>query len=84
MFKIIKIVSKSTKNVFFWILKSQFQRERAEGRNSDRAGPKLYGVYLDFVQLLILFVLQLVKVKLSEPLPFVVDFSKEFLYSRSW
>ena len=64
------------------LLKLQFERKQAEFRNSDRA--RLYGhfAYLDFIQLLILFELELTKVKLSEPLPFVNDFSKESLYSE--
>ena len=84
MFKIFKIMSKSVKKTVFWILKPRFQRERAESRNSDREGPRLSGVYLHFVQLLILFELQLAKVKLSETLQFAVGFSKESLYSRYW
>jgi len=51
-------LSKSFKKCVFWTLKSQFERKRAERRNSDRAGPKLYGTGLDFVQLLILCEIQ--------------------------
>ena len=55
-------MSKCKKKVF-WTLKSQFERKRVESHNSDRAGLCGHYAYLDFVQLLLVFELELTKVK---------------------
>ena len=68
------------KKSVFLSLKFQFEYKRAESSNSDRAGLCGHYVYLDFVQLLLVFELELTKVKrVGRRVPFGNHFA---LYSH--